>query len=83
MLPAAAAPERSSLVDPLTEREMAVLRYLASRLDTSGIAEAMYLSANTVRSHVKSIYRKLGVSSRADAVAQGRRLGLFGPSLLT
>ena len=69
---------QAGIAEALTERERTVLRYLASRLDTSGIAAEMYLSANTVRSHVKSIYRKLGVSSRAEAVARGRHLGMLG-----
>jgi LuxR family maltose regulon positive regulatory protein len=70
----AVAPDR--LVDPLSERELTVLRYLASRLSCTEIARELYLSVNTVRSHVKAIYRKLGVSSRADAVRRGHAVGL-------
>lgn len=67
---------RDGLPEPLSERELTVLRYLASRLTSSEIARELYLSVNTVRSHVKAIYRKLGVNSRADAVraAHGRAL---------
>jgi ATP/maltotriose-dependent transcriptional regulator MalT len=65
-----------TLVDPLSDRELTVLRYLASRLTCTEIARELYLSVNTVRSHVKAIYRKLGVNSRADAVARARALGL-------
>jgi DNA-binding CsgD family transcriptional regulator len=61
----------------LSERELTVLRYLASRLDGTEIASALFLSVNTVRSHVKAIYRKLGVNSRADAVREGHALGLI------
>lgn len=69
--------DQGSLIDPLSERELEVLRYLASRLDSSEIAAALYLSVNTVRTHVKAIYRKLAVSSRADAVARARELRLL------
>ncbi len=73
--PRASVPD--ALIEPLSERELTVLRYLTSRLDGTEIANALYLSVNTVRSHVKAIYRKLGVNSRADAVRQGRSLGLI------
>jgi len=56
--------------DDLSERELTVLRLLASELSEREIAAELYLSFNTVHSHVKSIYRKLGVSSRAEAVAR-------------
>ena len=56
--------------DELSERELTVLRHLASDLSEREIAAELYLSFNTVHSHVKSIYRKLGVSSRAEAVAR-------------
>ena len=56
--------------DDLSERELTVLRLLASDLSEREIAAELYLSFNTVHSHVKSIYRKLGVSSRAEAVAR-------------
>jgi LuxR family maltose regulon positive regulatory protein len=62
---------------PLTERELAVLRLLPTRLSTREIGRELYVSANTVRSHVQAIYRKLGVSSRAEAVTQARELGLL------
>ena len=66
---------QQSLVDPLSERELTVLRYLASRLTCAEIARELYLSSNTVRSHVKAVYRKLGVHSRSAAVERGRALG--------
>jgi LuxR family maltose regulon positive regulatory protein len=62
---------------PLTERELAVLRLLPSRLSTREIGRELSVSANTVRSHVQAIYRKLQVSSRAEAVTQARQLGLL------
>jgi LuxR family maltose regulon positive regulatory protein len=69
-----AAPQ--ALVDPLTDRELVVLRYLESRLTTSEIGSELYVSVNTVRTHAKAVYRKLGVGSRRDAVAEARRLGI-------
>ena len=53
-----------------------MLRYLASRLTCTEIAGELYVSVNTVRSHVKAIYRKLGVNSRGEAVQRGHALGM-------
>ncbi|MDA0162284.1 LuxR C-terminal-related transcriptional regulator [Solirubrobacter ginsenosidimutans] len=58
--------------DELSERELTVLRHLRGGLSEREIAAELYLSFNTVHSHVKSIYRKLGVSSRAAAVERAR-----------
>jgi LuxR family transcriptional regulator, maltose regulon positive regulatory protein len=68
---------------PLTEREMAVLRLLPTRLSTREISRELYVSVNTVRSHVQAIYRKLGVATRPEAVAHARHVRLLpqpGPS---
>ena len=65
------------LVCPLTEREMTVLRLLRSTLSRAEIAAALNLSVNTIKTQVKSIYLKLGVSARDDAVARGQQLGLL------
>jgi ATP/maltotriose-dependent transcriptional regulator MalT len=63
-------------VDPeLSERELAVLRLLASDLSQREIGAQLYVSFNTVKAHTRSIFRKLGVSTRAGAVARGRELG--------
>jgi LuxR family transcriptional regulator, maltose regulon positive regulatory protein len=62
---------------PLTERELVVLRLLPTRLSTRDIGRELYVSPNTVRSHVQAIYRKLQVNSRAEAVTQARQLGLL------
>jgi LuxR family maltose regulon positive regulatory protein len=67
----------AALVEPLSSRELTVLRYLCSRLTYREIAAALYVSQNTLKSHVKSVYRKLDVASRADAVDTGRRLGVI------
>jgi LuxR family maltose regulon positive regulatory protein len=61
----------------LSDRELTVLRLLASRLTTTEITGALFVSANTLKSHMKSIYRKLDVSSRADAVREGQARGLI------
>ena len=52
------------LVDPLSARELTVLRYLCSRLTYVEIAGALYVSINTLKSHVRTVYRKLAVASR-------------------
>ena len=59
----------------LTEREAEVLRYLADGLSKREIGNALFLSFNTIHSHTKSIYQKLRVSSRQEAVARARELG--------
>jgi LuxR family maltose regulon positive regulatory protein len=62
---------------PLTERELAVLRLLPTRLSTREIARELSVSVTTVRSQVQAIYRKLQVGSRAEAVTHARQLGLL------
>ena len=59
----------------LSERELAILRLLASNLSQREIGSELYVSFNTVKSHTRSIFRKLGVGTRAEAVARGRELG--------
>jgi LuxR family maltose regulon positive regulatory protein len=66
-----------SLVEPLSERELDVLRLLASDLDGAGIADELVVGLSTVRTHTKSIYAKLGVNSRRAAVRRGEDLGLL------
>jgi LuxR family maltose regulon positive regulatory protein len=66
-----------ALLEPLTNSELAVLRYLPSLMVNEEIAAQMYLSVNTVKSHLRSLYRKLDVTNRRNAVAQARRLGLL------
>jgi LuxR family maltose regulon positive regulatory protein len=62
------------LVEHLTDRERDVLRYLPSRLTLSEIADELYVSVNTLKFHLKVIYRKLGVASRAEAAEKARHL---------
>jgi LuxR family transcriptional regulator, maltose regulon positive regulatory protein len=64
------------VVEPLTAKEREVLQYAAKMLSTAEIAAAMYVSVNTVKSHFKSIFRKLGVSRRGDAVRRAEQLSL-------
>ena len=61
----------------LTKREIEILRMLPSRLSQREIGRRLFVSYNTVHSHIRSIYRKLGVSSRIDAVARSREQGLL------
>ena len=68
---------QSGLVEELTERELAVLRYLPSRLSQREIAGELYVSLNTVKTHCKAIYRKLGVDRRQAAVHTARGHGLL------
>jgi LuxR family maltose regulon positive regulatory protein len=72
----ALAKDGSALVDPLSERELEVLTLLGSDLGGPDIARHLFISLNTLRTHTKSIYAKLGVSSRREAVRRGRELGL-------
>jgi LuxR family transcriptional regulator, maltose regulon positive regulatory protein len=65
------------LAAPLTERELAVLRLLPTRLSTREIGRELSVSVTTVRSQVQAIYRKLQVNSRVEAVTQARQLGLL------
>ncbi|MBV8991393.1 MAG: hypothetical protein JO372_22770 [Solirubrobacterales bacterium] len=68
---------RASSGDELSERELGVLRLLATDLTQREIGRELYLSLNTVKSHTRSIFRKLGVSGREQAVARARQLELI------
>jgi LuxR family maltose regulon positive regulatory protein len=70
-------PETPALVEGLTDREQAVLHYLPSQLTQREIANELYVSLNTVRTHCKSIFRKLGVGDRKAAVQAARDNGLL------
>jgi LuxR family transcriptional regulator, maltose regulon positive regulatory protein len=73
----AKAADPAPLVVPLSEREQVVLRYLSSRLSAGEIADELYVSLNTVKTHIKSIYRKLDTNRRWDAVKRARQLQLL------
>jgi LuxR family maltose regulon positive regulatory protein len=70
-------PASATLVEALTEREQVVLRYLASTLSNAEIAAELYLSVNTVKTHQRMVYRKLGADGRRDAVRRAKQLGLL------
>jgi LuxR family maltose regulon positive regulatory protein len=72
------ATRRAPVIETLSPKERAVLEHLPSHRSTIEIAQTLYISANTVRTHVKAIYRKLDVSSRTDAVQRAEELGLLG-----
>ena len=61
-------PAGPSLIDTLSARERDVLRFLPSRLTVREIAAELYISVNTLKFHMRAIYRKLGVNTRAEAV---------------
>jgi DNA-binding CsgD family transcriptional regulator len=69
--------QTANRTDTLTGRERAVLQLLAGTLSLREIAEKLYVSPNTVKTHVQAIYRKLGVSTRHDALHRGRDAGLL------
>jgi LuxR family maltose regulon positive regulatory protein len=73
--------DRGDVLERPTEAELAVLRLLASDLSARDIGARLFLSANTVRSHTRAIYRKLSVNSRAEAVARTAMLGLLDDEL--
>jgi LuxR family maltose regulon positive regulatory protein len=79
-LPAPAkVPDQASvvLVEPLTEREREVLRHVSGMLSTAEVASEMYISVNTVKTHLRSIYRKLASAHRGEAVRRARELQLI------
>jgi LuxR family maltose regulon positive regulatory protein len=75
----AVAQPAAPVVDELSPRELEVLQHLAGMLSTPEVAAALFVSVNTVRTHVRSILRKLGVSRRNDAVRRARELHLLPP----
>ena len=79
--PAARHSNGDPLLEPLSDRELAVLRFLPTMMSNAEIAGEMFVSVNTVKTHLKHIYRKLDVSERRDAVRRGRDLHLLSPGL--
>jgi LuxR family transcriptional regulator, maltose regulon positive regulatory protein len=65
------------LAEPLSEREQAILRYLPTMMSNQEIAAELFVSVNTVKTHLKAIYRKLDAAGRREAVRRGRELGLM------
>jgi LuxR family maltose regulon positive regulatory protein len=69
-------PKLTGLVDPLSDRELDVLRLLRSDLSGPDIARELHVSLNTLRTHTKNIYAKLGVNNRREAVRRADELRL-------
>jgi LuxR family maltose regulon positive regulatory protein len=67
----------AEVLEPLSEREKAILRYLPTMMSNVEIADELYLSINTVKTHLRHVYRKLGVTRRRDAVERARQLSLL------
>jgi LuxR family maltose regulon positive regulatory protein len=78
--PPASSEEVEPLREPLSESELRVLRYLPTNLRAPEIAAELFVSLNTIRTHMRHVYTKLGVHSRGDAVERARALGLLAPS---
>jgi len=75
-----AGPEVAAELDePLSERELAVLRFLPTNLSSAEIGSELFVSVHTVKTHMRKLYAKLDVHTRAEAVERGRALGLLGP----
>jgi LuxR family maltose regulon positive regulatory protein len=67
-------------LEPLSESEIRVLRYLPTNLSAPEIANELYVSPNTVKTHMSHLYAKLGAHRRAEAVERARALGLLARS---
>jgi LuxR family maltose regulon positive regulatory protein len=68
---------KSQVIEPLSERELEVLRLLRSELSGPEIAQQLIVSLNTLRTHTKNIFNKLGVNNRRAAVHRAEELDLF------
>ena len=71
------APRTACLVEPLSQRELQVLHLLDSPLTSEEIGRELYVSVNTIRTHISNIYAKLGVNRRSDAVQRAKELSLY------
>ena len=65
------------MTESLSERERAILRYLPTMMSNQEIAGELFVSVNTVKTHLRAIYRKLDAPGRRDAVRRARDLGLM------
>ncbi|MGE5211780.1 MAG: LuxR C-terminal-related transcriptional regulator, partial [Acidobacteriota bacterium] len=74
------SPTSHALIEPLSPKETQVLQLFPTHLSTVEMASQLFVSASTVRTHVKAIYRKLEVNSRSEAVVRAQVLGLIGRS---
>jgi ATP/maltotriose-dependent transcriptional regulator MalT len=69
--------EEETVAEELTAKEHEVLRLLATRLSRREIGQRLYVSLNTVKTHQRALYRKMGVENRNAAVTRARELGLL------
>jgi len=67
----------SELIEPLSERELEVLQLITEGISNQEISSRLYLSVNTIKSHTRNIYGKLGVNNRTQAAARARALGIL------
>jgi LuxR family maltose regulon positive regulatory protein len=72
-----ANPGDQQLAEALTEREVSILSWLTTTMTMAEIATELYVSTNTVKTHVAAIYRKLEATNRREAIARGRQLHLI------
>ena len=68
---------QDGLIEPLTDRELTILRLLPAPTPQRELASALFVTPNTLRTHLRAIYRKLGAESRDDAVIRARERGLI------
>ena len=78
--PAVPSPGPRPPLEPLSDSEIRVLRYLPTHLSAPEIAAQLSVSTSTVKTHLRNLYGKLGVHSRAEAVELARAAGLLAPS---
>jgi LuxR family maltose regulon positive regulatory protein len=71
-------PTQEGLIEPLTDRELEVLNYIAQGLSNPEIAKRLYLSPNTLKAHAQNIFSKLNVHNRVEATNRARELRLVG-----
>lgn len=76
-------PNLESLIDPLSERELDILRLIATGLSNQEIAGILVIAVSTVKSHINSMYSKLGTQRRTQAIAIGRDLGLISDQTIS